>query len=100
MLIPSFEEIEKIADSRYALVILVSKRAKLIVDGNRPFEKTKSNKPVSIAMKEAVKGDIVFGERMTNREYAKKVEEEKERKLNILREEKLEEITEIMEDAE
>ena len=34
MLIPSFEEVNEVADSRYELVNLIAKRARLIVAGN------------------------------------------------------------------
>lgn len=93
MIIPSFEEIEKITDSRYSLVILVSKRAKKLVDGAQPFVETESKKPVTIAIEEVLDGDIVYGKPMSNREYDKKIKAEKEEKLKILREEKLKNIS-------
>lgn len=86
MIIPSFEEIRKITNSRYSLVMLVSKRARKIVDGNGPLEDTELTKPVSIALQEAVDGVIKFGPPMTNSQYDKKINEEKEKRLGILRE--------------
>lgn len=86
MIIPSFEEIKKITNSRYSLVMLVSKRARKIVDGNGPLEDTELTKPVSIALQEAVDGAIKFGPPMTNSQYDKKINEEKEKRLGILRE--------------
>lgn len=88
MLIPSFDEIKEITDSRYAMVMLVSKRAKKLVDGAEPFVKTEDKKSVSIAMKEVMERKIVFGEQMSDKEYNEKIEAEKERKLEILRKEK------------
>ncbi len=86
MIIPSFEEIKKITNSRYSLVMLVSKRARKIVDGNGPLEDTELTKPVSIALQEAVDGVIKFGPPMTNSQYDKKINDEKEKRLGILRE--------------
>ena len=34
MIIPSFKELKEVADSRYELAILVSKRARKLIDGN------------------------------------------------------------------
>ena len=86
MIIPSFEEIKKITNSRYSLVMLVSKRARKIVDGNGPLKDTELTKPVSIALQEAVDGVIKFGPPMTNSQYDKKINDEKEKRLGILRE--------------
>lgn len=92
MIIPSFEEIKKVTDSRYKLVILVSKRARKIVEGSEPLEETDLQKPVSIALDEVVKGDIVYGPNMTDAQYDEYIEEQKNEKLNILKEEILKEI--------
>lgn len=107
MIIPSFEEIKKVTDSRYKLVMLVSKRARKIVDGNGPLEETELQKPVSIALDEVVKGDIVYGPTMTDDQYDEYIEEQKNEKLNILKAEMLKEIkldtveeTEAIEDVE
>lgn len=100
MLIPSFDEIKEITDSRYALVLLVSKRAKKLVDGAEPFVKTKSKKPVSIALEEIMDKKIVFGEPMSNKDYEAKIKEEKERKLEIIRANKLKELEKEEKEAE
>lgn len=92
MIIPSFEEIKKVTDSRYKLVMLVSKRARKIVEGSEPLEETDLQKPVSIALDEVVKGDIVYGPTMTDEKYDEYIEEQKNEKLNILKEEMLKEI--------
>ena len=88
MIIPSFEQIREVTDSRYSLVILVSKRAKLIVDGEKPFVETKSKKPVSIAIEEVLNKDVIFGEPMSNKDYDEKIEAERTRKLEFLHEQK------------
>lgn len=107
MIIPSFEEIKKVTDSRYKLVMLVSKRARKIVEGSEPLEETDLQKPVSIALDEVIKEDIVYGPTMTDDQYDEYIEEQKQEKLNILKEEMLKEIkldtveeTEAIEDVE
>lgn len=77
MIIPSFEEIEKITSSRYELVMLVSKRARKLVDNNPKLVKTDSNKPVTIAIEEVMAGKIKFGERMTDARYNEKIERQR-----------------------
>lgn len=94
MIIPSFSEIKKVTNDRYGLVILTAKRARKIVDGAEPLVKTNNHNPVTIAIEEVLDRDIVFGKSMTDKEYAKKIELEKNSKLEIIREEKLKELTE------
>lgn len=60
MINPSFEELKEISDSRYELVMAISKRARRIVEGSNPLIETKSTKPVSIAIEELVEGKIDF----------------------------------------
>ena len=60
MIIPSFGEIEKITDSRYSLVMLVSRRAREIIAGGEPLIGTTIKKPVSIALAETMKGAVSF----------------------------------------
>lgn len=60
MNILSFREISKISNSRYSLVMLVSKRAREIVDGDEPLVDTKMERPVSIALDEAKQRAIMF----------------------------------------
>ena len=52
MLKPPINELIEIAGSRYGLVIAVSKRARLIVEGEEPLIETDSKNPVSIAIEE------------------------------------------------
>ena len=61
MNIPSFHELENITDSRYSLAMLVAKRAREIVAGSPPLINTNLEKPVSIAIEEALEGAIRYG---------------------------------------
>lgn len=60
MLNPSFEGVLKEGDSRYTLVILVSKRSRQLIEGDSPLIETDSKKPVSIAMEEIIAGKITY----------------------------------------
>lgn len=60
MLNPSFKELDEIGDSRYTLVMLTSKRARRIIDGEKPLIETKSIKPVSIALEEVMAEKITY----------------------------------------
>ncbi|MDO5041172.1 MAG: DNA-directed RNA polymerase subunit omega [Peptoniphilus sp.] len=88
MIIPSFEQLEKVTDSRYSLSVLVSKRARKIVNGSDPLIETENIKPVSIAIEEAVKGAIVYNEPMSDKMYKAKIEEERAEKIEELRKQK------------
>ncbi len=83
MLIPSFKEIEAITDSRYALVMLVSKRARQLVEGSDPLIAVNEGveNPVTVAMMEVLDQDVIFGEPMSDAEYR-----EKERQLKLAKE--------------
>lgn len=85
MKIPSFNEIKEVSNSRYELVMLVSKRARKLVDGEPPLVETTEDKPVSTAMEEILDGKIVFSEPMSDREYAEKIEREREEMLNRMK---------------
>ena len=80
MIIPSFKELKEVADSRYELAILVSKRARKLIDGNPPLIDTDSEKPVTIAIEEIMAGKIKFGDKLSDSQYEKKIAEEKEAK--------------------
>jgi hypothetical protein len=54
MINPSFRELEKIDKSRYALVVMASKRARRIVNGSKALIKTNAKKPVTQALAEIV----------------------------------------------
>lgn len=60
MLYPSVNDLLKKVDSRYTLVMMISKRARQIVDGDEPLVNTDSNKPVTIAVHEIHQGKIEY----------------------------------------
>ncbi len=57
---PSINELSKLGDSRYTLVMLASKRSRQLVDGAKPLIETASTKPVSIAIEEIIEGKITY----------------------------------------
>lgn len=57
---PSFNELSKIGDSRYTLVMLTAKRARQIVDGAEPLIETQSTKPVTIAIEEILERKVKY----------------------------------------
>ena len=63
MIYPSVDELMKKYDSRYSVVIAAAKRARELEDKENPQEpliKTKSEKPVTIAVEEIYEGKIDF----------------------------------------
>ncbi len=60
MLNPSFRELDKVGDSRYTLVMLTSKRARRIIEGEKPLVETNSFKPVSIALEEIMAKKVTY----------------------------------------
>lgn len=60
MLYPSINDLLKKVDSRYTLVMLVSKRARQLVEGQIPLTEVKTNKPVSIAVQEIADDKISY----------------------------------------
>jgi DNA-directed RNA polymerase subunit omega len=63
MIYPSVDELMKKYDSRYSVVIAAAKRARELEDKENPTEpliKTKSEKPVTIAVEEIYEGKIDF----------------------------------------
>ena len=48
----SIDKLNDMVDSKYSLVTIISKRARQIIDGSEPLIKTKTKKPVSIAIEE------------------------------------------------
>lgn len=60
MLYPSINDLLKNVDSRYTLVLLVSKRARQIVDGANPLVEPQSIKSVSIAVQEVAEGKVTY----------------------------------------
>lgn len=67
MLYPSINDLLKNVDSRYTLVLLVSKRARQIVDGAEPLVEPKSSKPVSVAVQEVSEHKVTYTRPQTNR---------------------------------
>ncbi|NMW84897.1 DNA-directed RNA polymerase subunit omega [Peptoniphilus sp. AGMB00490] len=92
MIIPSFKDLREVANSRYELAILVSKRARKIIDGNPKLVDTESKKPVTIALEEIMAGKIKFGEKLSDSQYEKKIAEEKEELIEKIKQERIEKI--------
>ncbi len=70
MLNPSFRELAERGDSRYTLVILASKRARKIIEGEESLVETDSKKPVSIALEEIMADKITY-RRLANEDSIK-----------------------------
>ena len=62
MINPSFKELEKIDKSRYALVVMTSKRARRIVNGSKNLMETDAQNPITQALQEIV------AQKVTNKE--------------------------------
>ncbi|MGF0039245.1 DNA-directed RNA polymerase subunit omega [Peptoniphilaceae bacterium SGI.131] len=62
MINPSFRELEKISKSRYKIAMMAAKRAKELVDGDKPKVKGEGVKPVTMAINEIMAGAIVRGD--------------------------------------
>lgn len=60
---PSFRELREKGGNRYTLALLISKRAREIVAGDKPLVDTNLNRPVSIALEELFEDKITFSER-------------------------------------
>jgi DNA-directed RNA polymerase subunit omega len=60
MIYPSADKIEEQVDSKYALVILAAKRAKLLKEGGRPLIQTESTNPLTVALEEIANGSIKY----------------------------------------
>ncbi len=56
---PIIDLLDKSGD-RYSLVVIASKRAREIIDGDEPLVNIKSTKPVTIAVNEVNKGKLTF----------------------------------------
>ncbi|MEQ2400302.1 DNA-directed RNA polymerase subunit omega [Peptoniphilus hominis (ex Hitch et al. 2025)] len=92
MIIPSFKDLSEVANSRYELAILVSKRARKLIDGNPKLIDTDSEKPVTVALEEIMAGKIKFGEKLSDSQYEKKIAAEKEELIAKIKQEKIEEL--------
>lgn len=60
MIYPTLKDLLEKVDSKYTLVVAVSKRARQIVDGQPKLTKTTSNKPVTVAVNEIAEGKISY----------------------------------------
>jgi DNA-directed RNA polymerase subunit omega len=60
MIYPTLKHLLEKVDSKYTLVVAVSKRARQIVDGQPKLTKTASNKPVTVAVNEIAEGKISY----------------------------------------
>jgi DNA-directed RNA polymerase subunit omega len=66
MIYPTLKTLLEKVDSKYTLVVAVSKRARQIVDGQPKLTKVTSNKPVTVAVNEIAEGKVIY-ERNTNK---------------------------------
>lgn len=60
MIYPTLVNLMEKVDSKYTLVVAVSKRARQLVDGQPKMTKNESNKPVTVAVWEIAEGRIVY----------------------------------------
>ncbi|MDO5027136.1 MAG: DNA-directed RNA polymerase subunit omega [Tissierellia bacterium] len=58
MINPSFRELEEISKSRYKIAMMAAKRAKEIIDGDKPLVKGNGVKPVTMAINEIMAGKV------------------------------------------
>lgn len=58
MINPSFRELEEISKSRYKIAMMAARRAKEIIDGDKPMVKGTGVKPVTIAINEIMAGKV------------------------------------------
>lgn len=65
MINPSFKELEKVSNSRYAICVMASKRARKLINGSEPLIKTKDKNPITIAIEEIME-DKVYLEKEKN----------------------------------
>lgn len=57
---PDVDRLLPKVDSKYTLVALSAKRARQLMEGYPPLVESRSNKPVTIALKELEQGLITF----------------------------------------
>ena len=60
MINTSVVDLLKKVEDRYSLVIVTSKRARQIIDGNQPLTSNSSKKPLTIAINEVNEGLISY----------------------------------------
>jgi DNA-directed RNA polymerase subunit omega len=60
MIYPTLKELLEKVESKYTLVVAVSKRARQLVEGQPKLTKTTSNKPVTVAINEIAEGKLTY----------------------------------------
>lgn len=60
MINPSIVELLEKVDNRYSLVVITSKRARQLIEGDKPLTLVDINKPLTIAINEVNSGEITF----------------------------------------
>lgn len=60
MINPSIVDLLTKVDNRYSLVIITSKRARQIIDGDKPLIDTEKSKPLTVAINEVNSGAITY----------------------------------------
>ena len=60
MINPSVVDLLKKVEDRYSLVIVTSRRARQIIDGSEPLTKSKSKKPLTLAINEVNEGLVSY----------------------------------------
>ncbi|MEG0772256.1 DNA-directed RNA polymerase subunit omega [Clostridium sp.] len=58
MINPSIVKLLEKVDNRYSLVVATSKRARQLIEGEKPFINIKSTKPLTVAINEINEGAI------------------------------------------
>lgn len=60
MINPSIVDLLNKVDNRYSLVIITSKRARQIIEGDKPLIDVDKNKPLTVAINEVNAGIITY----------------------------------------
>lgn len=60
MINPSIVDLLKRVDNRYSLVVITSKRARQLIEGDKPLIDAEKNKPLTVAINEVDSGVITF----------------------------------------
>ena len=68
MIYPTLSKLQEKVDSKYTLVVAVSKRARQLVDGEQALVKVSSVKPVTVAVHEIAEGRITYERTKSARE--------------------------------
>ncbi|WP_027623405.1 DNA-directed RNA polymerase subunit omega [Clostridium lundense] len=60
MINPSIVDLLEKVDNRYSLVVVTSKRARQLIDGEKPLVETNSTKPLTMAINEVHSNVITY----------------------------------------